>query len=130
MSRNAVRAYTAAGTHRSLREQEADVFRRASAVLRWSRTAGDVAEARAIADNDRLWTMVLDLVRDPGNALPAPLRAALASVGIVVQKELRGAAPDTEFIATMNENVALGLMGPPVTAKPLANGRTPPSAAG
>lgn len=108
-SRAAALAYASASHHRSLREQEADVFRRAGAVLRWAPAAGDIAQARAVADNDRLWTMVLGLVRDPGNALPPPLRAALASIGIAVQKELRSGSPDTNFVATVNETVAAGL---------------------
>lgn len=111
--RSAARAYAVAATHRTLRDQEADVFRYASAVLRRSREAGSVAQARALADNRRLWSLVLDLVRDPGNALPAPLRAAIASVGLVVQRELAADAPDLEFIAGMNETIARGLAGSP-----------------
>jgi flagellar biosynthesis regulator FlaF len=108
---NAARAYAVAATRRSLREQEADVFRHASAVLRRARTGSAPAQARALADNDRLWTLVLDLVRDPDNALPGPLRAALASVGRVVQRELRADSPDIEFVVAINENIARGLAG-------------------
>ena len=111
--RSAAQAYAVAATHRTLREQEADVFRRASAALRRARHGGHSAEARAVADNDRLWTLVVDLVRDPSNALPAPLRAAIASVGIVVQRELRGGDPDLEFVAGLNDDIARGLAGAP-----------------
>ena len=111
--RSAARAYAVAATHRTLREQEADVFRRASAALRRAREGGETAGARAVADNDRLWTLVIDLVRDPSNSLPAPLRAAIASVGLVVQRELRGRDPDLEFIAAMNDDIARGLAGSP-----------------
>ena len=109
--RTAARAYAAAATHRNLREQEADVFRRANIALRQARGGGDIAHARAVADNERLWTLVLDLVRDPANGLPAPLLAAIASIGFVVQRELRATVPDLEFVAAMNENIAKGLAG-------------------
>ena len=89
------------------------MFRYASAVLRRGRDAGATAQARATADNQRLWSLIIDLVRDPSNALPAPLRAAIASVGLVVQRELCAEAPDIEFVATMNETIARGLAGSP-----------------
>ncbi len=112
-SRNAAQAYAAAAGHRSLREQEADVFRHAGAALRHARAIGAAAEARAVADNDRLWSMVLDLVRDPTNALPVPLRAGIVSIGLVVQRELRGVAPDVDFVAAVKETIARGLAGSP-----------------
>lgn len=109
-SRNAAHAYAAASAHRSLREQEADVFRRAGTALRRGRDLDHIGQARAVADNDRLWSMVLDLVRDPGNALPPPLRAGIASVALAVQRELRASTPDIDFVAAVNENMAKGLV--------------------
>ena len=109
----AARAYRAASESRSLREQEADVFRHASRVLRAARTAGPVAQARAVADNRRLWSLVTILVRDEENQLPVPLRAQLASLSLAVQRELDGPDPDFDFVVGINENIAAGLAGEP-----------------
>jgi flagellar protein FlaF len=103
------RAYQAAGTHRSLRAQEADVFRRATGALKSARDAGSIARAEAIADNRRLWLTVTDLMRDPLNGLPQDLRASIVSVGLAVQREMEVAAPDFDFLIGINENIAAGL---------------------
>jgi flagellar biosynthesis activator protein FlaF len=107
----AARAYGTAGSHRSLREQEADVFHRAIGALKAARDAGSVARVQAIADNRRLWTTVNDLMRDPLNALPQNLRASIVSIGIAVQREMENPAPDFEFLIGINENFAAGLSG-------------------
>ncbi len=107
----AMRAYAASSAHRSTRDQEADVFRRATVALRQARTAGPVAKVRALADNTRLWSTVVDLVRDPQNALPPALRASIASVGLAVQREMQREAPDFEFLIGVNEDIAAGLAG-------------------
>ena len=62
-----------------------------------------------IADNSRLWTTVIDLMRDPANALPETLRAAIVSVGLAVQREMQRDAPDFEFLIGVNEDIAAGL---------------------
>ena len=93
----AARAYEAGSANRSLREQEADVFIRATGALRNALAAGAVEQVRAMADNRRLWSAVIDLVRDPDNALPEPLRAAIVSVGIAVQREMDRSQPDFGF---------------------------------
>ncbi len=86
--KRAARAYEASSTHRSLREQEADVFRRANGALRTARDQGPIPRVRAIADNRRLWMTVIDLLRDGTNALPEDLRASMVSVGLAVQREM------------------------------------------
>ncbi|MDA8252816.1 MAG: flagellin assembly protein, partial [Rhodospirillales bacterium] len=96
---------------RDPRAQEAEVFRHANAVLRQASDGDARARLRALADNERLWSAVIDLVRDPQNALPPPLRAAIVSVGLAVQRELRAAAPDFGFLIAVNENIAAGLAG-------------------
>lgn len=106
---DAARAYQAGATHRSLRTQEAEVFQVTNAGLRAARTAGSVAQARALADNRRLWTTVNDLMRDPDNALPVELRASIFSVGLAVQREMDLPAPNFEFLIAINENLAAGL---------------------
>ena len=103
------RAYEASSGHRSVREQEADVFLRANGALRAARASGPVARVRALADNRRLWLMVVDLVQDPDNRLPAELRASIVSVGLTVRREMERDAPDFDFLIAINENLAAGL---------------------
>ena len=105
----AARAYAASSAHRSLRAQEAEVFRHANAALRHGRQTGALATVRALADNARLWTAVIDLMRDPQNALPETLRASIVSVGLAVQREMQNAAPDFAFLIGVNDDMAAGL---------------------
>lgn len=107
----AARAYQAAATYRSQREQEAEVFRRASGALKAARDGGPLRRVQAIADNRRLWLTVGDLMRDPLNALPQALRASIVSVGLTVQREMEQEAPDFDFLIGINENIAAGLSG-------------------
>jgi flagellar protein FlaF len=110
-SRQATNAYAASASHRSLREREADVFRRTNAVLRRAREKGGISRVRAIADNRLLWTTLTNLLLDPDNALPAELRASIVSVGIAVQREMASAEPNFDFLLKVNENIAAGLSG-------------------
>ncbi len=107
----AVRAYQASANHRSLREQEADVFRRATGALRAARDAGSVQRAKALADNRLLWSTVTDLMRDPANSLPAELRASIVSVGRAVQREIERDAPGFDFMIAVNEQITAALAG-------------------
>ena len=106
---DASRAYRAGASHRSLRAQEAEVFQVTNATLRAARSAGTLEQARALADNRRLWTTVNDLMRDPANALPVGLRAAIFSVGLAVQREMERTTPSFDFLIAINENLAAGL---------------------
>ena len=110
-SAQALRAYANARATRSPRELEADVFRHANAMLRRAGEGDRRARIRALADNERLWSTVIDLVRDPQNALPMELRAAIVSVGLPVQREMRVPEPDFAFLMTVNESIAAGLAG-------------------
>jgi flagellar biosynthesis regulator FlaF len=105
--RNATQAYATTASRRGPRAQEADVFRYANAMLR--RAQGDTLQARALADNRRLWGTVIDLMRDPTNALPVTLRASIVSVGLSVQREMDKPNPDLEFLISINEDIASGL---------------------
>ena len=107
----AARAYEAAATHRSQRQQEADVFRRAIGALKAARNGDAIRRVRALADNRRLWMVLADLLRDPENALPVALRASILSVGLAVQREMDRDAPDFGFLIAVNENLAAGLDG-------------------
>ena len=109
--RQAANAYASSSAHRSTREQEADIFRRANAALREGTRTGPIGRVRALADNLQLWLTVMDLIRDPDNALPAPLRAAIVSIGRTVQREMRQPAPNFDFLISVNENIAAGLSG-------------------
>lgn len=109
----AARAYKAASVHRSPREQEADVFRRATGALKASRDAGPLQRVRALADNRRLWMVIADLMRDPENALPVPLRASIISLGMAVEREMDREEPDFAFLIEINDHMAAGLAGTP-----------------
>ena len=109
----AIQAYKTASRYRSQRDQEADVFHRANGALKSARDAGPIQQIRALADNRRLWITVLDLMRDPANALPQPLRASIISVGLAVQRDMDGEMPDFDFLIGINENIAAGLSGQP-----------------
>ncbi len=106
----ATRAYQAGATHRSPRAQEAEVFQITNAGLRAAGASGAVAKTRAIADNRKLWVTVNDLMRDPANALPMELRAAVFSVGLAVQREMERTEPNFAFLIAINENIAAGLL--------------------
>jgi len=111
MLNQATRAYEAAATHRSQREQEADVFRRVIGALKAARNGHALQRVRALADNRRLWMAVHDLMRDPENNLPPELRASIISVGLTVQREMDRDQPDFGFLIAVNENFAMGLSG-------------------
>jgi flagellar protein FlaF len=110
--RDAARAYAASSGRRSVREQEADVFRNVNGALRRGRDAGGVARVRALADTVRLWTAVMDLLGDPENGLPADLRAGIISVGITARRIAQSPDPDFDFLIAINENLAAGLSAP------------------
>lgn len=109
----AAQAYEAAANHRSVREQEADVFRRATGALKAAQDANLLSRTRALADNRRLWLTVNDLMRDSRNALPDQLRASIVSVGLAVQREMDREKPNFDFLITINENMAAGLSSVP-----------------
>lgn len=107
----AAKAYARSASHRGLRQQEADVFLRVNAVLRGAMGGDAMAVTKALADNDRLWTSVVDLVRDPENKLPDRLRASIVSVALSVQRETARDTPDIRFLIGINEQLAAGLSG-------------------
>ncbi len=107
----ATRAYKARSADRNLREQEADVFRRATAALRHAQTSTDLDRLRALADNSMLWTSLVIALRDPDNALPASLRASIVSIGMTIQREHAAKTPDLSFLIGINEQITSGLMG-------------------
>jgi flagellar biosynthesis regulator FlaF len=109
----AISAYRASSRLRSQREQEADVFRIATAALKAARTGSSLQQVRALADNRRLWITVNDLMCDPKNALPEQLRASILSVGLTVGREMDRETPDFDFLISINEQITAGLAGQP-----------------
>lgn len=112
-SQSAARAYAAAATHRSLRQQDADVFRRVNAALGRGNATSPYGQVRALSDNDRLWTAVIDLLQDRTNPLPEAIRASIISVGMSVRREMARSEPDIGFLIAVNENIAAGLSQQP-----------------
>ncbi len=107
--KEAARAYAASSRRRSIREQEAEIFRDVNSALRRGQSSGGTTRVRALADTVRLWTAVVDLVGDPENALPPDLRASIISIGFTVKREAQLDDPDFEFLIAVNENIAAGL---------------------
>lgn len=108
---NAARAYQARSADRNQREQEADVFRRATAALRLAQSGDEIERVRAVADNRLLWRTLLIVLKDPENPLPAKLRGSLVSIGMTVERELDAEEPDLPFVIGINEQITAGLMG-------------------
>ena len=104
-------AYLAVAGMRNTRDQDADVFRRASGALRSSVTRTELDRVRALADNRRLWLTVSALMKDPENPLPPVLRAGIISVGLAVEREMDRISPDLPFLININENIIAGLAG-------------------
>ena len=109
---SASRAYEAASAGRTVRQQEADVFRLTISRLQAARRETPVARVRALADNRRLWMTVSDLMRDADNTLPVDLRAQIISVGLAVQREMDRDEPDFDFLINVNKHIAEGLAMP------------------
>ena len=114
---DAARAYQAGASHRSMREQQADVFRWVNGGLRKGRGSDSVDRARALADNRRLWNTVVNLMQDPTNPLPAPLRGSIISLGMAVQRYMDRENPDFDFLIETNENIAAGLAEIPASQR-------------
>lgn len=109
----ATRRYGATQQTRSLREQEADVFRRVNYALKAALNADAVERARAIGDNRRLWLAIESAMIHPANQLPAELKASILSMGRTIQREMVGPEPDIAFLITMNDQMIAGLCGDP-----------------
>ena len=108
---NVINAYKKSATHQSVREQEANVFRLVNTALRRAQQADPVILARAVADNERLWITVMDLLSDGSNQLCEGTRAAILSVGHAVRREVKAAEPDLGFLIAINDQIASGLSG-------------------
>ncbi len=104
-----VKAYDTASALRSPRDQDADVFRHFSALLRSA--SDDLSRTRALAGTITLWRTVMAANLDPLNPLPAPLRAQIVSVANAVIRMAEQDQPNLTTIATIGDNFADGLSG-------------------
>ena len=68
-----------------------------------------------MAQNERLWSKVLGILRQPDNQLSAALRTSLISLGLSAQQEMAREAPDLTFLIAINETVASSLAIPAVS---------------
>ena len=98
---------------RSLREQEADVLRRDNYGLKATPNADAVDQARAIADNRRLWMALEAVVIQPANQLPEALKGSILNLISTVQKKMDLQTRDIPFLITMNEQMIAELSGDP-----------------
>lgn len=108
---SALQAYRKSAAHRSVREQEADVFRFVNIALRNAQNASPTEMARAVADNERLWITVMDVLGDTSNQLPESTRATMLSIGHAVRREVKTVEPDLHFLIAINDQIASGLSG-------------------
>ena len=109
----ATRRYGATQQARSLRDQEADVFRRVNYGLKAALNGDAIERTRAIADNRRLWMAVEGAIVHPANQLPQALRVSILSLSRSIQREMEGTEPDIAFLIDMNDQMISGLSGDP-----------------
>jgi flagellar biosynthesis regulator FlaF len=107
------RGYGATQRARSLREQEADVFRRVNFLLKAAINGNAIDRARAIADNRRLWLAIEASLINPDNLLPEATRVSILRLGRGVQREMDTNEPDIDFLINVNEQMIAGLSGDP-----------------
>lgn len=99
----------------ALRARERHAMTRVIDMLREAQTAG-VRSAQAIEALHylrSLWSIFLNDLNDPGNELPAPLRAGIISIGIWMNREIdrlrSGASADLTPLIEINEIIRDGL---------------------
>jgi flagellar protein FlaF len=67
-----------------------------------------------LRDNQALWIALRDDLAQPANALPPPLRAALISIALWVERqttEILGGGAGIGALAEVNNNIIAGLSG-------------------
>ena len=107
------RGYGATQRTRSLREQEADVFRRVNFGLKAALNGDAIDRARAIADNRRLWFAIEAALVNPANLLPEVTRVGIMRLGRGVQREMDNKESDIAFLIDINDQMIAGLSGDP-----------------
>ncbi|MEI7601821.1 MAG: flagellar biosynthesis regulator FlaF [Aestuariivirga sp.] len=102
-------------TTEQIRDNERRAFDNAIALLKRAQTSGrgtrDSVEALLFVN--RLWTLLLEDLADPGNGLPEALRASLISIGIWVlrrSEDIRqGHVEDFSALIEVSETIRNGL---------------------
>ena len=107
------RGYGATQRVRTLREQEADVFRRVNYGLKSALNSDAIDRARAVSDNRRLWLAIEAALVNPENLLPEVTRVSIMRLGRGVQREMDNQEPDIEFLININDQMIAGLSGDP-----------------
>ena len=107
------RGYGATQRVRTLREQEADVFRRVNYGLKAALNGDAIDRARAVSDNRRLWFAIEAALVNPENQLPEVTRIGILRLGRGVQREMENREPDINFLIDINEQMIAGLSGEP-----------------
>lgn len=100
-----------------IRDNERRAFDTAIALLRRAQSSGrgtrDSVEALLFVN--RLWTILLEDLADPGNGLPDSLRASLISIGIWVLRRTedirQGQVEDFSALIEVSESIRRGLEG-------------------
>ena len=81
--------------------------------LKATLNADAVDQARAIADNRRLWMALEAVVLHPANQLPEALEGSILDMSRMVKKEMDLQTRDIPFLITMNEQMIAALSGDP-----------------
>jgi len=102
-------------SHQAVRAREREAMDRVIAMLRAAQAKGPDSRERveALFYLRRLWTIFIDDLNDPGNELPAQLRAAIVSIGIWMNREIdrvrTGQTADLTPMIEINEIIRDGL---------------------
>ncbi|MBM3587051.1 MAG: hypothetical protein FJX33_04420 [Alphaproteobacteria bacterium] len=107
------RGYGATQRTRSLREQEAGVFRCLNYALKAALNSDVIDRARVVADNQRLWLAIESAILHPANQLPNALKASIVGLSRSVQREMDKEVPDLPFLTGINDQMIGGLSGDP-----------------
>ncbi len=95
--------------------QEREIVARVTHRLKMAQQKNDPVEtARAISDNQVLWTVLMADLQNPLNSLPPPLKASIVSIGMAVMREMDRMGKGTldyDFLITVNQNIMDGLEG-------------------
>lgn len=100
---------------RAMRAQEKMALDRVILLLREAQAPGSSGNLRtnALFQLRRLWTVFLEDLSNPENALPERLRAGIISIGIWVNREIdriaTGASNDLNALIEINEIIRDGL---------------------
>jgi flagellar biosynthesis activator protein FlaF len=100
---------------KAMRAQEKMALERVIVLLREAQAAGPgaVQTANALYQLRRLWSVFLEDLANPDNALPERLRAGIISIGIWVNREIdrlrTGVTTDLSPLIEINEIIRDGL---------------------